>query len=173
MAKFGVPTAFIDGKKLAEMSVDEIQATKLTVPMLLSCVSNIDQVAPLVHADFLAVVPVDRPTQHAGRLALRTPGAVHNDAAVRIQAAFRMFMCRKMYLIRSAWVRGATRVQQLWRGYKAFERTRLQLRKVRFRSLQHHSLSCRAGSCRVVGSGRVVSARVGSCRLVSARVGSY
>jgi hypothetical protein len=56
MVKFGVPTAYLDGRVVADLAADEIRATKLTNEQLLACVANVDQVAPMVHAQLVPYV---------------------------------------------------------------------------------------------------------------------
>ena len=44
MFRYNVPTAYIDGRAVATLASDEINAAKLTNVQLLECVANVDQV---------------------------------------------------------------------------------------------------------------------------------
>ena len=44
MFRYNVPTAYIDGRAVATLASDEINAAKLTNVQLLQCVANVDQV---------------------------------------------------------------------------------------------------------------------------------
>ncbi len=46
MTRYNVPTAYIDGRVVAGLASDEINAAKLSNVQLLECVANVDQVTP-------------------------------------------------------------------------------------------------------------------------------
>ena len=82
LTEYAVPTAYVDGQAVAQLASDELASANPTTEALLQCIANIDQVAPLLK------LPGQRFVGAHGRVA----------AAVAIQATFRMYLCRMMYL---------------------------------------------------------------------------
>ena len=97
-AHYAVYLAYIDGKQVANLAADEISA--LTLDKLLSCIVNLDQVAPLIH------VPGQRYKGLQGEVA----------AAEKIQATVRMHLQRKNYAVFRRTTRAALVIQRFWRS---------------------------------------------------------
>lgn len=113
LTDYAVPTAYIDGQAVAHLAADEIASANPSKAALLQCIANIDQVAPLLK------LPGQRFAGAHGRTA----------AATAIQATFRMYLCRMMYLGRQSLSAAAHTIQHTWRGYSDAKKTRAKLRE--------------------------------------------
>jgi hypothetical protein len=69
MTRYNVPTAYIDGRVVAGLASDEINAAKLSNVQLLECVANVDQVTP----DPFCVMPAS-PHPDLWRCSPHSPG---------------------------------------------------------------------------------------------------
>ena len=54
---FKIPTMYVDGRKVADVAADDILCANLTIPVLLACIANVDQVTccPSPHPDPSAI----------------------------------------------------------------------------------------------------------------------
>ena len=114
LSSYGVPTAYIDGKKVAQLaSVDLGDPTK---EELMHCIANRNEVEPLM------VSMVQQ---------FRQGNKGHETAATRIQAMFRMWRQRTAYSHLKAATYAARLIQRQWGVHKAHMKTRKTIGLVR------------------------------------------
>lgn len=114
LAAFSVPIAYIDGQAVVALAGDELSAP--TMPALLKCVTNAEQVAALVSLPGSRFKP-----DEAGRRA----------AATAIQATWRGRRVHQQYCAFLRFRAAAFRIQVAWAGYQRLQRTRAALRALR------------------------------------------
>lgn len=114
LAAYGVPLAYIDGKKLAQLATVDLGLP--TKDELLSCIANRAEVEPLMLSQIQQF--------HQG-----TSG--HNAAATRIQSIVRMWLQRRAYNHLRAATRAAMLIQRQWNVHKAHMKTRKTINVVR------------------------------------------
>eukprot|EP01065_Artemidia_motanka_P012338 TRINITY_DN16790_c0_g1_i1.p1 TRINITY_DN16790_c0_g1~~TRINITY_DN16790_c0_g1_i1.p1 ORF type:complete len:948 (+),score=284.41 TRINITY_DN16790_c0_g1_i1:65-2908(+) len=110
LGDFGIPLAYIDGKKLAKLA--EIDMGTPSTEQLMACIANRDEVAPLME------VPGRRFQQ--GEKGFRA-------AAVKIQSVARMWLQKLRYADLKASNLAAVRIQRHWQIHQNHMHTRTVL----------------------------------------------
>eukprot|EP01029_Cantina_marsupialis_P010545 TRINITY_DN23_c8_g1_i1.p1 TRINITY_DN23_c8_g1~~TRINITY_DN23_c8_g1_i1.p1 ORF type:complete len:1057 (+),score=252.90 TRINITY_DN23_c8_g1_i1:125-3295(+) len=113
LAIYAVPLAYIDGKQVALLATDDLSAP--TFDQLLSCITNVDQVAPLLH------IPGQRFRGPNGR----------KLAAIAIQSVFRMYNAKSKFGKLKAHTIAINLIARAWKAYIDRTKCREQLRQKR------------------------------------------